>query len=394
MDRPADPERRAWVVVTFCFAALVGVLLQARGALMPSFQTTFGVSERQLGIIAPLASLGYLASTMVVGMYAGRVDMKRLFLASIGGVVVALLLLGWSPTFGLLLAFAVLRMVMSGVGRALDRPILSHLYPASRSRMYSLYDMAWAVGATLGPILVTAVIAVGDWRLTYWLVAVGFVALFAAVWRLDLPADDGAEQTLSVGDLRSLAVHPTIRVMVAALVLAVGVEAGIFTWLPFYAKTFLPRETANLLLSAYLVAYVPGRYTASRVVGRYGADSVLVASALGGCLPLLGMLVFRSALPLFLAVFALGFCVATVFPTVLSWGTDAAPGFSGPVNALANAAATAGFFVVPPVVGVLADAYDITFAMWVLPVLLGGLVLLGGAVRFGPLRAPVSEAEG
>jgi MFS family permease len=384
MAEPRDTERRAWAVVTFVFAALAGVLLQARGALMPSFQDAFGVSEGQLGLVAPLATLGYLASTMLVGMYAGRVDMKRLFLVSIGGVFVMLLFLGWSPTFELLLLFAFLRMIMSGVGRALDRPILSHLYPQQRPRMYSLYDMSWAIGATLGPILVTVILVVGDWRLTYWVVAVGFVVLFAAVWRLDLPADDGAEQTLSLADLRALGDHPTIRIMVLALVFAVGVEAGIFTWLPFYAKTFLPRDTANLLLSAYLVAYVPGRYAASRVVDRFGAATVLLASALGGTLPLVGALVFRTALPLFLAVFALGFFVATVFPTALSWGTDAAPEFSGPVNAIANAAATSGFFVVPPVVGVLAERYDIRLAMWVLALLMAGLVVLSVVVRFRP----------
>lgn len=373
-------DERQWVVVAFTFAAISGLLLQARGALLPSFQETFLVSESQLGLIAPVGSVGYFLSSLLVGMTMGKVDVKRLFLLSVGGSAVALVLLSGSPTFVFLVAFVGLRMVTEGIGRALDRPILSHLYSSNRSRIFGLYDMAWAVGATTGPIVVTVVLAVGDWRHTYLVAAVLLAVLFVQVWRLDLPSSVQNEQSMSLSDLRTLLRHPTILTMTGALLFAVAVEGGIFTWLPYYANQFLPRSTANLMLSAYLVAYIPGRYLASRFAARVGELNLVFICSVVGMAALGGVLTARTMVPLALAVFALGLCVAAAFPTMIAWGTDATPDYSGPVNALANTAATAGIFISPAIIGFLADAYDITVGMQFLLVVMAGLAVLTGGV--------------
>ena len=42
--------------------------------------------------------------------------------------------------------------------------MLSHLYPDGRSRIYNVYALVWAVGAASGPLVVTAALALGNWR--------------------------------------------------------------------------------------------------------------------------------------------------------------------------------------------------------------------------------------
>jgi predicted MFS family arabinose efflux permease len=376
VDTSDDGLRRQWALAIFAFAALVGLLLQTRGALLPSFQTTFGVGEATLGLLAPLASAASFLTVLVVGLRAGDLPLERLLPLGLAGVSLSLLAVWWVPSFALLALALVGATAAAGVVRALDRPVLSHLYPDARPRLFSLYEMSWAVGATTGPLLATGAIALGDWRLTYLVAAACFGALAVVVSRLDLPSSVGRERSVALSGLPELLSTPVVRTMVLALVLTVAVEAGVFTWLPFYATTFLDRETATLLLSVYLVAYVPGRYLASRVVDRLGPERVVLAAAVGGSVSLLALLSARTTLTAGGASFALGFCLSAVYPTVQAWATGAMPTVSGPINAVASAAATFGAVVSPALVGFAADATDITRAMWLLVVFAGGLVLL------------------
>jgi fucose permease len=368
--------RRPWALVVCSFAALVGLLLQTRGALLPSFQATFGVSEAELGLLAPLASAASFLVVLVVGLRAGDLPIERSLPLALAAVALALLAVLWVPTFALLIAALVAATGAAGVVRALDRPVLSHLYPDDRPRVFSLYEMSWAVGATLGPVLAAGTLALGDWRLTYLVAAAGFGLLAVAVSRLDLPAGGGRERSFELAGLPRLLARPPVRTMSLALGLSVAVEAGVFTWLPFYATGFLDRSTATLLLSVYLVAYVPGRFLAGRAVGRVGPERVVLASAAGGGVALVCLLLVRTALPAAAASFALGFLVSAVYPTVQAWATAAVPEFSGPVNAVANASATLGAVVSPALVGVVADTADIAVAMWLLPVFMTGLLAL------------------
>jgi fucose permease len=379
-------DRRPWALVTFAFAALVGLLLQTRGALLPSFQASFGVTEAELGLLAPLASAASFLVVLAVGLRAGDLPLERSLTLSLAGIAVLLVAVWWVPTFALLVVALVGATAAAGVGRALDRPVLSHLYPAERPRLFSLYEMSWAVGATAGPLLATATLSLGEWRLTYLVAAVCFGLLAVAVSRLKLPPGGERERSLALASLPRLVGRPTVRTMSLALVLSVAVEAGVFTWLPFYATGFLDRATATLLLSVYLVAYVPGRFVASRVVSRVGPERVVLASASGGGVALVVLLSVRSVLPAAAASFALGFLISAVYPTVQAWATGVLPEFSGPINAVANASATLGAVVSPALVGFAADATDIALAMWLLPVFMAGLLLLALVVVAGSSR--------
>jgi fucose permease len=377
-------DRRPWALVVFAFSALTGLLLQTRGALLPSFGTTFGVTEAGLGTIAPLASAASFLVVVVVGLRAGDVPVARSLSLALAGASLFLLVIWWVPTFPFLVAALVGATAAAAVVRALDRPVLSHLYPAERPRMFSLYEMSWAVGATAGPLVAAAALAAGEWRLTYLVVAACFALLAVGVARLDFPSDVASERSFALSGLPDLLGVPSVRTMTLALVLSVAVEAGIFTWLPFYATSFLDRSTATLLLSVYLVAYVPGRFLAGRAVARVGPERVVLVSAGGGSVALVALLSVRTAIAAGVASFALGFLVSAVFPTVQAWATGAVPEFSGPVNAVASAAATLGAVVSPVLVGLVAEATDITLAMWLLPAFMSGLLVLGVVVVMRP----------
>ncbi|MFB6075363.1 MAG: sugar MFS transporter [Haloarculaceae archaeon] len=385
-------QRLLWTVAIFAFVASDAVGFQMRGALLPSIQQEFTVSRALLGLVATAGTLGFVVSVFAVGMVAGRIDVR---LATVGSALVvglSALLMGVAPAFVVYLGLLFVRGVGTGPFRGLDRVILSHLYPEGRARIFNLYAVVWALGATAGPIVVTAALGLGNWRYAYAVVGAGFLLSTALLWRLELPASLGNETAITRAEVTTVARRPAVLGMTVALLLNGGIEGSLFTWLPSFAAGQFPEATANLVLSTFLVAYVPARLFYSYVTDRTGRtlDVVLVAVALA--IPLLAAVLVVEGPALFAVVFGLGCTISAVFPTLSAFGVEAVPEHSGPVNALSTSGAYLGIATVPAVVGYLAGEDGLGGALWLLVGLLGVLLAVLVVTRFArsPSEAPAA----
>ncbi len=359
-------------------------MIQVRGALVPTFETFFEVNKSQLGLITPVGTVGYLVAILALGSASGRVDVRRFLLLGVALTGLSLLVLGAAPSFLVLLGLVGIRSLSTGIFRALDRPTLSHLYPESRARIFNLEEMTWAVGATSGPILVTAILSQYSWRATYLVLAALTVPVFVLLWRLDTPTGTTNERSFDRSDLRPLLSEPAVYGMIAALIFVGGIESIYFTWLPSYAQATFSGWITGIVLSIYLAAYVPGRLVFSRLSDRYSFTRLLLATSV--LLTALTYIAFMGANGYLLlgSIFGVGLLVSGMFPTLISMGIESMPSFSGPVNVVANVAAQVGFSTAPVIVGVLADATSIETAILVQIGLAGLLALVMIVLELGP----------
>ncbi len=376
--------RRWWTLAVFGYVALEGAGLQMRGAVVPVLRETFGVPAWQLGLVAPAGTVGFVLLVAVVGAVAGRVGTHRLFLVGIVGTGVGLLAMGFAPTFGFFLAALLGRGVFSGIGRGSDRPLLSHLYPDARGRLFSYYDMAWAVGATLGPLAVAAALRLGDWRLAFYALGAAFLPLAVLVRSLPAP-DVGGDRPLDLAALGHIGRRPEVLAMAAGILLTTGVEGGLFTWLTTYAGGRFPGSLATASLSVLLVAYVPGRFVAGRLAESVGYLRLSLALAVL-CLAAVAYTFFLAAgIGLVVGLFAVGLTLSGLYQTLLAHATEAVPEHSAPLNAIGLVAAAAGIAGVPVLMGFVVDGAGIVPAMRLLVVPLVAMVLVLAAA--GGLRA-------
>lgn len=376
-------NRTYWLIAVFLFVGVSGATIQARGALVPTFETYFGVSKGQLGLITPVGTVGYLVAMLALGSASGRVDIRKFLLAGVALTGLSLLLIGAAPSFLVLLGLVGMRSLSTGIFRALDRPTLSHLYPESRSRIFTLQEMIWAVGAMSGPILVTAILSQYSWRATYLVLAALTVPVFVLVWRLDAPTGTTNERTFELSDLLPLLSQPGVYGMIAALIVVGGIESIYFTWLPSFADATFSGWITGIVLSIYLAAYVPGRLVFSQINEQYSFTRVLVVTSI--LLTMLTYIAFTAAEGYMLlgSIFGIGLLISGLFPTLISMGIESMPSFSGPVNVIANVAAQVGFSTAPVIVGVLADATDIETAILVQIGLAGLLALVMIVLELG-----------
>lgn len=368
-------SRRLWLVAIFVFAFGDGLVLQTRGPLLASFQSTFGVSEGLLGLVAPAGTVGFVIAVIATGFVAGRLDFGRTLRIGIGATAVALALMGGAPLYWVFLLVLVGQGTATGVVRALDRAVLSHLYPAQRGRMFTLHSLVWALGAVSGPLFVTAVLSATSWRATYALLAAFFLPVVALLFRLELPSDATDERELSRAALVRLLRRPEIRGMAVAMTFVGFIEGIVFTWLPYYATEFVSRELSNVLLSIYLLAYLPGRTLYTWLSERIGYLNVALALSVGAVPAFSVAFSGVGGRTLFAAVFVAGFFSSGFFPLISAFGVDSAPEYSGPVNAIATAGTYAGIAIGPAGVGVLAEYTSIRVGMIAVAVVTGLLLV-------------------
>jgi MFS family permease len=374
--------RTRWTVVVFSFVACHGVVSQTRGPLLASFEQSFGLSAGLLGAVAPAATVGLFLSVLLVGMNAGRLRVRTALLTGVGLTLVSLVSLAVVGSYWVLVGSFLLQGLGIGVVRALDRPLLGHLYPDGRGRVFNLYALTWAVGATIGPLFVNWVLSVTDWRMTFLFLVLPLVPVLVVLWRTTPPREMHNEQQLSLSATRSLLSRPAVLGMAAALVLSGSIEGTMFAWFAYYAGEFVSRARANVLLSGFLVAYVPGRLLYSYLCDRLPPLTIVLGLAAVG-VPVSALAFTARTWPTLAAgALTLGFVVAGFFPTLSAFGIDSAAEYSGPVNAIATGANYVGITAAPLAVGLVAQRFDIVDGMGLLVPTMAGLVVVVALTRW------------
>jgi MFS family permease len=223
------------------------------------------------------------ACLLPAGRLADRVGPAAVFRAGLATTVVALLGCGLAPSFGWLLA----ARVAQGVGAALVLGSAAALVTlaspaAARQRALGWYNLAFGLGAAIGPLVGGALVAAVGWRAVYMVRApVAALVLAAAAWR-GLPRGPKPGPPAPTPAAPVAADRPAfVRANASNLVAS---AAHFFVWLlvPFYLveRRALPAETAGLLFGVSSLAAAVAAPLGARSAEAWGARPV-VGLALG-----------------------------------------------------------------------------------------------------------------
>lgn len=371
-------SKKKWTLATFLYLGLGAVVIQLRGALLPNFQETFQVSESLLGLVAPAGTLGFTVTALITGMIAGKIRIRRLI--QIGALLTALttFVIGLAPAYFLFLTAILLRGMASGIPGGLTRPMLGHLYPENRGRIFNIHEAVWAVGAACGPLFATLILQFASWRLAYYLIGIGFIPVFFLLGKTSTFSANIREQPLTRSQLLLIVKDPAIIGVGVILFLNVGVEGGFFTWIPYYLSQSLPQSVANFALTGFIGAYVPGRLLNSYLTNRIPLTTLILIAATIICVLISVAFFFTSGYGQIAVIVSIGFFISTIFPNLFSLAANLYPEHSGPINGLMMTFDPLGFSTLPAVMGIVANTYGIGLSMKLLivPVILVIITLL------------------
>jgi fucose permease len=283
--------------------------------------------------------------------------------------------IGLAPFYSLLLVAIVLRGMAGGLPGGLTRPILSHLYPDNKGRIFNIHEAVWALGAACGPIIATLVLHFSNWRTGYYILGFSFIPVFFLLLRSsDFPAEI-EEKPLTYSQFLEIIKNPVIAYVGIILFLSVGVEGGFFTWLPYYISQSLPHSVANFALTGFIGAYVPGRIVNSYLANRFSLTSLLLGASTIVTVLIVVAFFFTEGYGQIGVVIAIGFVTSTIFPNLFALAAKTYPRHSGPINGLVMTFDPLGISIVPVIMGVIADNFGITVSMRSMALFMSGAII-------------------
>jgi len=275
--------------------------------------------------------------------------------------------------------------------------IVAKAYPERSAQVLNLTQIFYNVGAVLGPVGVSFVVAWGlGWRMGFGLgCLLSLATLGYAWWTLRDGADASRHATAS---------HRTgsipwgwVALLALAMFLYVGGEMTFAQWSPnFLEETHrVAPDWAARALSGFWLGMMVGRALYIVLVRQWGHVPPILLSALLAVISGLVMMGAGSGWRTGIACMATGFFLGGTWPTLLSYSGTRAPHRTGTIFAAMAAMGAAGALVVPPLAGLLAQSWGrgLRTVLVVAVVSIGaeGLLVLGIHLWERLRRAPLNS---
>ena len=183
---PSAPSPRAVApaggaaVLVLAYVAFISLGLPdgLLGVGWPSAAADFGVSTGALGLVTITMTAAYLLSSTSAGFVVERLGVGRLLAVSTALASAGLVGYAAAPALGFMAAAAVLAGLGAG---AIDSGLNAYAAEEFGPRHMNWLHAAFGVGATVGPLVMTAVLALGlSWRWGFAVVAVAQAVLAVA----------------------------------------------------------------------------------------------------------------------------------------------------------------------------------------------------------------------
>jgi fucose permease len=363
-NRSTPMRRGLFAVPPFLLSCLayLGVALPGStlGLLWPSMRMSIHEPVGALGVVLVAGAAASAASSAATGRIMRTMPPGPPLAIGAALVSLALAVEAAAPALWLIaVGSAVFSVGFGAIDTALNVYAAAHFGPKDINWMHASYGL----GATIGPLLVTTLLAAGaDWRaaLASMAAVAAVIAVMAAVARRSW---NGPAVASSASERLGSAPHrPAILPMLFTAV-ETGVEsaAGIWGYAFLTSGRGLSPVAAGIVVSAYWAMMFVGRVVLGPVAQRAGASHVLAIAVIG--VPC-GALVMALPLPGGFAVagmLVLGLAAAPVFPLITlvtgaSGGGSPDGGAATPVG-LQVAASAVGSAALPSGVGLAVGAF-------------------------------------
>lgn len=290
LSEPRRPEaircsRNAhWlVVVAVCIGAFMGQLdASIVTVALPHIGQRLHASATTVQWVALSYMLVLLATLLIAGQLADVLGRKLLY--SHGFVVFTLgsLLCALAPSLPLLISARVLQGLGAAMLQSNSVALIREAMPESLlNRGIGIQGAAQAIGLAMGPAIGGLLIALGGWRLIFYVnVPVGIVAIVLA--RLLIPRSRLQERgRRRAGELLGLLRHPAISFGVSGGLISYLVMFGSLFVIPYYLlAAHVGSALSGLQLAVLPVALGIAAPLAGRAVDRMGSRSLTVAGLL------------------------------------------------------------------------------------------------------------------
>ena len=161
-------------------------------------------------------------------------------------------------------------------------------------------------------------------------------------------------------------------------------EGTMFDWSGIYFQKVVqaPPSLVTLGYSAFMGTMALGRFLGDGLVLRFGRKEILQASGVIIAAGLLLAVFFPSIVTATIGFLMVGFGVSSVVPIVYSQAGKSEKMSPGMALAAVSSIGFFGFFIGPPLIGFIAEAFGLQWSFGIIAILGFGTTVLAGFTKF------------
>ena len=374
------PElKRARLGVTLAFV-VNGFTAGTFVARIPDIKEILAISDGVLGLSLLFVSIGVFVGLGPAGRNSARYGSRPVILWGTLGIVISLPIVGWLPSLG----FAWFGLFIFGFALATqDVAMNAHavvIEQRAGRRLMSTFHAMFSVGTLFGGILggIFSQLSVTPLNQGYFLALLYLLVLFF-IRSLILPASvDQHPVTKNKGERSPVIfwIFGVFGLFAALSEGAAGDWGGVLARDAFAATPFV----STLPYIVYTLAMVIGRLSGDFLAHKFGASKIIAAGGILSSVSLTLGLIVGGIPALMISWFLLGIGLSVVIPLMFSAaGTLANTKYQGiisPPQAIARVSGVSyfGFVIGPPVIGFLAELFELRWALFFLVALCFSLI--------------------
>lgn len=359
----ANTGQMSLVGISYLSFIVLGIPGAALGVAWTYIRETFGLPLDAVGILLAASTIGYFIASANAGRLVARMGIGQLLVISCGVAAIGAAGYVASPSWPVMVLFGLLL----GLGGGAVDSVMNIFFAARFGpRLMNWLHAFFGVGATLGPLMMTAILSNGgSWRLGYAIV-VGLYVLLAVLfgmtrdrWYIETHTDEAVKAARPSSTIRLPVVWLGISLFV--LFAAQEIIPGQWTFSLFTETRGISEEAAGLWVSIYWASFTVGRFVFGFVINWLGPKRLmrlcLYSSIVGAAL----LWWSPSDLVGFIGLIIFGFSLAPLFPVSISnaqerLGPQHAPNAIG----FYVGAASLGIGILPGLAGVFANSMGLT----------------------------------
>ena len=366
-------QRRVALGALFFF---MGICFASWAARIPDIQSKFQLSEGQLGTLLLCLPIGSMVGLPIAGWSVHHYGSRIVILICSFAYALSLPLIGLAPNLWViapvLILFGMLGNIMNISLNTQALGLENQLGKSILASFHGVWSMAGFTGAGLGAGMIFLSFSPAAHYVVVALLSILMILLSQKFVINDKQAA-GEEGGLVLRKPDSL----LFRVGLISF-LGMMAEGCMFDWSGVYFKKIVEAEPELVSLGyvCFMGAMASGRFVTDKAINRYGKIPVLQVSGILIFLGLLLAVLFPSLYTAALGFLMVGFGVASIVP--VAYGIAGRSKLYSPSVALAMVSTLSffGFLVGPPLIGFIAEAFNLKISFALIAINGLGILLL------------------
>jgi MFS family permease len=366
-------QRRVALGALFFF---MGICFASWAARIPDIQSKFQLSEGQLGTLLLCLPIGSMVGLPIAGWSVHHYGSRIVILICSFAYALSLPLIGLAPNLWViapvLILFGMLGNIMNISLNTQALGLENQLGKSILASFHGVWSMAGFTGAGLGAGMIFLSFSPAAHYVVVALLSI-LMILLSQKFVINDKQTAGEEGGLVLRKPDSL----LLRVGLISF-LGMMAEGCMFDWSGVYFKKIVEAEPELVSLGyvCFMGAMASGRFVTDKAINRYGKIPVLQVSGILIFLGLLLAVLFPSLYTAALGFLLVGFGVASIVP--VSYGIAGRSKLYSPSVALAMVSTLSffGFLVGPPLIGFIAEAFNLKISFALIAVNGLGILLL------------------